>query len=988
VDDVEAAEFALQHGALAFLECSSRFPETVRRVLDEVLAAAKEYYGLQWQLRHDRVRPEPARRRHSVEDAREDVVEGAPWVRHERLNIVEDPRSLDEATASKNLSVLGVTPTNHHAYLRLDIPDLGLTSLDAVRRYQHLQFVNVSKNQLRSLEPLGALRCLLHLNASYNLLIRTQSFAASESLETVDMSYNMIGKLGEWGVHKFLRELNLRGNFIDKIGPGLRRNAELRMLDLSENNIPHIENLDGLGLRTLFLAQNELTSLEGVGTLPKLQVLSVRHNNITSIAALRSDDVPRLRKLFVSENRISRIQEVEGLQSFRFLCDLSLVPNPVTKLPHYRAQVIHRLPRLRSLDSEAVTAEEKVKADLIYGSDVEERREIFEQLLPEETFTDRRLVTEEGIAKMELEQFGRQGDAGQYGFTLSEQQEAVQQPDRTIMQDAKLRQRLMQARLGGQPAGVCELVSFAAPFASARVTDEDIPEVLEAVAEGCVTSLILGAAPISVGGVREILAFLREAPHLRHVDLTGCQAVGQIGTEIVHGFPFARGCSIEADKSGLSRQNVERLRNRTAEGKEALKQLEQERMRTQEMMERFMKLQEVLKEEAAENRHQDSPPPPPPHLCHPLKWRDGIEGPAQAALRGFRAANPRGLICADGPVSVDGGSRCWSIRCKDNSKREFNMDEHQALKLQRNSMFEEWGCEPVENWYDGVGEYEEGEDLTDRIKALLPGRPLPEAFLAAFNNVMQDDSFLGFMVWEGIEPSQEVVREVRRQREEWEAAWAQKQQRMGALSAAARKLYDLPMRSSGVESGQLVAHFTYLRLGGILSGKDSLRPSSDFGLKRFSEEPLRSPQGGHLLQEAVSSGKVTIESVTGTDFLLRLKLRNNTSDGLEVTIPRGTVFQHVDWEHRQNLMVSVRYVVGVPAGEVVSKQMKAYCMNLTCACSEGNPMALTDFYCDDAGVLVSQGLVWDHFERCFAAVCHGRLAVLALFAVGCFAVPA
>merc|ERR1719210_3334980 len=133
--------------------------------------------------------------------------------------------------------MLGATPTRQHAYLRVDLTDLCLTSIDAVRPYQHLQFVNVSRNQLRSLEPLGVLRSLLHLNASFNLLMRTQSFTAPDALETVDMSYNMIGELGEWGVHKYLRELNLRGNFISEIGPGLRRNKELRMLDLSENHI-------------------------------------------------------------------------------------------------------------------------------------------------------------------------------------------------------------------------------------------------------------------------------------------------------------------------------------------------------------------------------------------------------------------------------------------------------------------------------------------------------------------------------------------------------------------------------------------------------------------------------------------------------------------------------------------------------------------------------------------------------------------------------
>merc|ERR1712113_1339477 len=150
---------------------------------------------------------------------------------------------------------------------------------------------------------------------------------------------NMIGELGDWGVHKYLRELNLRGNFISKIGPGLLKNKELRMLDLSENHISRIENMEGLELRALHLAQNRVSSLEGVSSLHKLQALNVRHNTITSISALCAEAIPRLRKLCIAENRITQICEVAGLESFPFLCDLLLAPNPVVELPYYRSQV-------------------------------------------------------------------------------------------------------------------------------------------------------------------------------------------------------------------------------------------------------------------------------------------------------------------------------------------------------------------------------------------------------------------------------------------------------------------------------------------------------------------------------------------------------------------------------------------------------------------------------------------------------------------------
>merc|ERR1712226_1207649 len=97
-------------------------------------------------------------------------------------------------------------------------------------------------------------------------------------------------------------------------------------------------------------------------------------------------------------------RDVEELAGFEFLADLLLAPNPVMELPYYRAQVLHRLPNLRNLDAQPATAEEKIKADLIYGADVDTRKDAFDKLLPEETFTDRRLITEEGIRSMEMEE--------------------------------------------------------------------------------------------------------------------------------------------------------------------------------------------------------------------------------------------------------------------------------------------------------------------------------------------------------------------------------------------------------------------------------------------------------------------------------------------------------------------------------------------------------------------------------------------------------
>merc|ERR1712194_125486 len=115
-------------------------------------------------------------------------------------------------------------------------------------------------------------------------------------------------------------------------------------------------------------------------------------------------------------------------------------------------------------------------------------------------------------------------------------------------------------------------------------------------------------------------------------------------------------------------------------------------------------------------------------------------------------------------------------------------------------------------------------------------------------------------------------------------------------------------------------------------------------------------------------GKVSIASASGKSFgegSVVVTLQNQTLSSLSVVLRQGSIFQHVDWQHRQNLLVMMDYVILLPAEGSVTKQLHTYCMNLTCACSSGNPMSLTDFYFDDAAKLESQGLIWDHFENHF-----------------------
>ena len=63
----------------------------------------------------------------------------------------------------------------------------------------------------------------------------------------------------------------------------------------------------------------------------------------------------------------------------------------------FSIQLISHLPQLKILDGQDITHFEKVKADIVFGDDLENKKEIFCQYLPSEDWVDRRLFFEEQI---------------------------------------------------------------------------------------------------------------------------------------------------------------------------------------------------------------------------------------------------------------------------------------------------------------------------------------------------------------------------------------------------------------------------------------------------------------------------------------------------------------------------------------------------------------------------------------------------------------
>ncbi|GMN49407.1 hypothetical protein TIFTF001_018570 [Ficus carica] len=143
-----------------------------------------------------------------------------------------------------------------------------------------------------------------------------------------------------------------------------------RELDLRGNKIAVIENLGATEdqFDTIDLSDNEIVKLENMPYLNRLGTLLLNNNRITRFHPLLGEMLPKLHTLIVTNNRLVNLAEIDPLASLPQLKFLSLLDNSITKKPHYRLYVIHKLPSLRVLDFIKVKSKERLEAKNLFST--------------------------------------------------------------------------------------------------------------------------------------------------------------------------------------------------------------------------------------------------------------------------------------------------------------------------------------------------------------------------------------------------------------------------------------------------------------------------------------------------------------------------------------------------------------------------------------------------------------------------------------------
>ena len=91
------------------------------------------------------------------------------------------------------------------------------------------------------------------------------------------------------------------------------------------------------------------------------------NNRIARVGVDLSQQIPMLKALYLTNNRLKNLADLDPLKSCRRLTHLSLLGNPVSKNPDYRLYAVYSLPALKVLDFRKVKQAEREAAEKKFG---------------------------------------------------------------------------------------------------------------------------------------------------------------------------------------------------------------------------------------------------------------------------------------------------------------------------------------------------------------------------------------------------------------------------------------------------------------------------------------------------------------------------------------------------------------------------------------------------------------------------------------------
>jgi len=207
---------------------------------------------------------------------------------------------------TEDLAIIAALPN----LTRLTLSDCGLSTISGLDKAQNLEYIDLSNNTIRNLDPLSHLMKLKEINLRHNALTGLNALSVLTNLEKLDVSYNSLTSIAPIATCTKLTTLNANHNELSGLG-AINNLPALSYLAVNTNALTDISALATCAtLVELHVASNGIEDISFLSSLTNLEILDFSSNKVAEIPAW--PDGCKLRTIDGSHNEVKSLDNLKN----------------------------------------------------------------------------------------------------------------------------------------------------------------------------------------------------------------------------------------------------------------------------------------------------------------------------------------------------------------------------------------------------------------------------------------------------------------------------------------------------------------------------------------------------------------------------------------------------------------------------------------------------------------------------------------------------